>query len=164
MSTTKAIHERGISGIDRTDRKMLAVLQVEGRLTVTDLASKVSLSVSRTQRRLRDLEKAGVIQGYHAEVDYASLGYGFEAILFVTIRDLNRIPDVDAALNAIPQVIEAQRLFGEPDYLLRVREVSLDSYQRLYDETLTKIPGVARMTSTIVMKTVVSNRPTPLGG
>lgn len=132
-------------------------------MTVTDLASKVSLSVSRTQRRLRELERASVLRGYHADVDYAALGYGFEAILFVTIKDLDQIADVDAALNAIPQVIEAQRLFGEPDYLLRVREVDLDSYQRLYDETLTRIPGVARMTSTIVLKTVVGNRPTPLG-
>ena len=131
-------------------------------MTVTDLASRVSLSVSRTQRRLRDLENANVIRGYHADVDYSTLGFGFEAIVFVTIGDLTRIDDVDAALTAIPQVIEAQRLFGEPDYLLRVREVSLDRYQLLYDQTLTKIPGVARMTSTIVLKTVVSSRATPL--
>ncbi len=131
-------------------------------MTVTDLASRVSLSVSRTQRRLRDLENANVIRGYHADVDYSALGFGFEALVFVTIGDLTRIDDVDAALTAIPQVIEAQRLFGEPDYLLRVREVSLDRYQLLYDQTLTKIPGVARMTSTIVLKTVVSSRATPL--
>lgn len=141
---------------------MLAELSVNGRMTVTDLAARVSLSVSRTQRRLRELESAGVIRGYRADVDYSALGAGFEVILFVTIRDLTRIHDVDNALADIPQIIEARRLFGDPDYLLRIREASLEAYQRLYDERLARIPGVARITSTIVMKTIVESRPTPI--
>lgn len=163
MSSTRGATEHETRRIDATDRNILAVLQRKGRMTVTDVATEVSLSVSRTQRRLRDLENAGTIRGYHADVDYAALGHGFEAILFVTIRDLDRLAEVDAALQQIPQIFEAQRLFGDPDYLLRVREVSLDSYQRLYDDTLVKIPGVGRITSTIVLKTVVGHRPTPLG-
>lgn len=148
--------------LDRSDRKILAELTHHGRMTVTDLADRVSLSVSRTQRRLRELEHAEIILGYRAEIDYTAVGAGFEVLLFVTIRDLARIAEVDAALVAIPQVIEAQRLFGDPDYLLRVRVENLEAYQRLYDDRLATIPGVARMTSTIVLKTVVASRPVPI--
>lgn len=162
MQTLRDEMEQASIRLDRTDRKMLAQLSVDGRMTVTDLAARIPLSVSRTQRRLRELESAGVIRGYGAEIDYAAIGVGFEVILFVTIRDLARLPDVDSALAGIPQVIEAQRLFGDPDYLVRIRETSLEAYQRLYDDQLAKIPGVARMTSTIVMKSIVKPRPTAL--
>lgn len=135
---------------------------VNGRITITDLADRVSLSVSRTQRRLRELERARVVTGYRAQVDYAAIGAGFEVILFVTIRDLDRLAAVDAALTAIPEIVEAQRLFGDPDYLLRIRTANLEAYQHLYDERLARIPGIARIASTIVMKTVVEPRPTPL--
>jgi DNA-binding Lrp family transcriptional regulator len=161
MKATFLSAEQSMTRLDRTDRKILASLQQDGRMTVTNVADRVSLSVSRTQRRLRELENSGIIRGYRADVDPAALGYGFEVILFATLRDLARLPDVDAALEAIPQVVEAQRLFGDPDYLLRVREADLESYQHLYDSTLATIPGIARMTSTIVMKTVVPPRPVP---
>lgn len=162
MHTSRGPTEQTSLSLDRTDRTILAQLAADGRITVTDLASRISLSVSRTQRRLRELESAGVVRGYAADIDYAAIGFGFEVILFVTIRDLTLLPDVDSAFAEIPQVIEAQRLFGDPDYLVRIRETSLEAYQRLYDDQLARIPGVARMTSTIVMKTVVESRPTSL--
>lgn len=162
MQPSNAAIEQTSPHPDRTDRTLLAQLSKDGRMTVTDLASRISLSVSRTQRRLRDLESAGIIRGYAADIDYAAIGFGFEAILFVTIRDLTRLPDIDTAFAEIPQVIEAQRLFGDPDYLVRIRETNLEAYQRLYDLQLARIPGVARITSTIVMKTVVEPRPTSI--
>lgn len=64
-------------------------------------------------------------------------------------------------MSAIPHVIQAQRLFGEPDYLLRVATTDLAAYQRLYDERLARLPGVQRLTSTLVMKHVVHDRPLP---
>ena len=67
----------------------------------------------------------------------------------------------DEAVAAIPNVVQAQRLFGDPDYLLRVVTADLDAYQRLYESRLTKLPGLQRITSTIVMKKVVEMRPLP---
>jgi DNA-binding Lrp family transcriptional regulator len=146
--------------MDAVDRKILAEVQADGRLTVTDLADRVQLSISRCLRRLRELERAGVIRGYRAVVDAAAIGFGFEALVFVKLR-LESMDDFDHALADVPNVVEAQRLFGSPDYLLRVVTADLTSYQRLYEETLAKLPGVRGLTSTIVMKQVIEPRPLP---
>ncbi|MFF2650170.1 Lrp/AsnC ligand binding domain-containing protein [Streptomyces sp. NPDC058045] len=70
-------------------------------------------------------------------------------------------PEFDAALAGIPEVVEAQRLFGEPDYLIRVVSADLPSYQRLYESVLIHLPGVRGLNSTIVMKQAVHPRPLP---
>lgn len=146
--------------IDAIDRKIVAELQTDGRLTLTELSERVRLSVSRCQRRVRELETAGVIRGYHARVDPASIGFGFEVLVFVTLSH-PAVPEFDAAVRAVRRIIEAQRLFGEPDYLLRVVAADLPAYQRFYEDTLIKLPGVERISSTIVMKQVVPTRPLP---
>jgi DNA-binding Lrp family transcriptional regulator len=147
--------------LDGIDRKILALLQVDGRATLTDLAQQVNLSVSRCQRRLREMERAGVIRGYRAEVDGAAIGVGFEVILFVTLHGLDQLDDFDAAVDALPNVVQAQRLFGQPDVLIRVVTEDLPAYQRLYDHQLSRLPGVQTITSTIVMKNVVPARALP---
>jgi DNA-binding Lrp family transcriptional regulator len=145
------------------DRKILAELQQDGRLTVTELAARVQLSVSPCHRRVRDLERTGAIRGYHAVVDPAAVGLDFEALVFATLRweDRDTVAAFEQAVVAIPQVLQAQRLFGEPDYLLRVVAADLAAFQRLYDRQLTILPGVQRLTSTLVMKHVVNDRPLP---
>ena len=147
--------------MDKIDRKILAELQADGRLSVTELADKVGLSVSPCHRRVRALEESGAITGYHAQLNPCELGLTFSAIVFVTLREGDRraVQAFEDAVMDIPQVILAQRLFGDPDYLLQVVVRDLPAYQRLYDEQLTRLPGVLRMTSTLVMKHVVSNRP-----
>lgn len=147
--------------MDGVDRKIIAELQRDGRLTITDLADRVQLSVSRCQRRLRELERTGVVRGYRAVVDAAAMGFGFEALVFVTLK-LESMADFDAAVAGIPHVVEAQRLFGDPDYLLRVVTADLASYQRLYETRLARLPGVRGLTSTLVMKQVVEARPLPV--
>lgn len=149
--------------MDALDRKILTELQQDGRLTVTELAARVKLSVSPCHRRLRDLERAGAIRGYRAVVDPAAVGLNFEAIVFVTLRweDRDTIADFERGVAAVPHVIQAQRLFGEPDYLLRVATSDLAAYQQLYDQRLATLPGVQRLTSTLVMKHVVNDRPLP---
>ncbi|MFJ4333015.1 MULTISPECIES: Lrp/AsnC family transcriptional regulator [unclassified Streptomyces] len=147
--------------MDVTDRKIVALLQSEGRITLTDLAEKVRLSVSRCQRRVRELEAGGVIRGYRAVVDAAALGYGFEVLVFATLSRPDAVTEFDAALAEVPEIIEAQRLFGEPDYLIRVVSADLESYQRLYESVLIHLPGVRGLNSTIVMKQAVHPRPLP---
>jgi DNA-binding Lrp family transcriptional regulator len=149
--------------MDAMDRKILTELQLEGRLTVTELAARVRLSVSPCHRRLRDLEREGAIRGYRAVVDPAALGLTFEALVFATLswEDRDTVAAFEEAVAAVPHVIQAQRLFGDPDYLLRVATTDLAAYQHLYDERLATLPGVQRLTSTLVMKHVVENRPLP---
>jgi DNA-binding Lrp family transcriptional regulator len=163
----KFAHDREIWGkiclMDAVDQKILAELQQDGRLTVTELAARVRLSVSPCHRRLRELERSGAIRGYRAIVDPAAVGLNFEALVFVSMRqeDRDTVADFERALAGIPHVLDAQRLFGEPDYLLRVATADLAAFQRLYDDRLATLPGVQRLTSTLVMKHVVTDRPLP---
>jgi DNA-binding Lrp family transcriptional regulator len=149
--------------VDAIDRKIIAELEREGRLTVTELADRVRLTVSPCHRRLRELERNGAIRGYRAIVDPAAVGLSFEALVFATLHqgDHDTVAAFEDALATIPQVLQAQRLFGDPDYLLRIITTDLASFQRLYDERLSALPGLRRLTSTIVMKNVVDPRPLP---
>jgi len=149
--------------VDAIDRKILAVLQEDGRITVTDLAARVGLSVSPCHRRLRELEHSGVVRGYRAIVDADALGLTFQALVFVTMRqeDRDTLLGFEEAVAAIPNVVQAQRLFGDPDYLLRIVTADLGAYQRLEDDTLSALPGVQRLNSTLVMKHVVNERALP---
>ena len=102
--------------MDDLDRRILTELQVDGRLTVTELAARVKLSVSPCHRRLRDLERAGAIRGYRAVVDPAAVGLDFQALVFATLRweDRETVTAFEEAVTAVPHVVQAQRLFGEP--------------------------------------------------
>jgi len=150
--------------MDRIDRKILAELQQDGRLTITELAQRVRLSLSPCHRRLRALEQSGAISGYRAHLDAHALGLTFDALVFVTMRSSRRdtLAAFERATADLPNVLQAQRLFGEPDYLLRVVTKDLAAFQQLYDNQLAALPGVQRLTSTLVMKSVVENRPLPL--
>jgi DNA-binding Lrp family transcriptional regulator len=143
--------------MDAVDRTILAQLQSEGRLTVTELADRIHLSVSRCQRRLRELERSGVLSGYHASVDAEKVGLAFTAIVFVTMRqeDRDTVADFEDRVADVPEIVTAQRLFGDPDYLLRIVTADLAAYQRLYDDKLATLPGVQRLNSTLVMKDIV---------
>jgi DNA-binding Lrp family transcriptional regulator len=149
--------------MDKIDRKILALLQEDGRLTITELAAKVGLSVSPCHRRLRELERSGTIRGYRAVVDPSALGLTFQALLFVTMRqeDRDTLLGFEEAVARVPNVIQAQRLFGDPDYLLRIVTADLAAYQQLEDDILATLPGVQRLNSTLVMKQIVNDRPLP---
>ena len=150
--------------MNKIDKKILAHLQAEGRLSVTELAERVGLSVSPCHRRVKVLEDTGVIQGYRAQLNPELVGLNFSAIIFVTLKDGNRdsLHAFEAAIIDITQIVQAQRLFGDPDYLLQIMTTNLASFQKLYDEKLSAIPSIQRLTSTIVMKDVVSGRALPI--
>jgi DNA-binding Lrp family transcriptional regulator len=150
--------------MDAIDKQILAELQIDGRLTVTDLADRVGLSVSPCHRRVRALEASGVIGAYRAHLDPLAVGLGFEALVFVIMRGADRdtLDHFEEAVQLIEHVVSAQRLFGEPDYLLRVVARDLAHFQTLYDQRLATLPGVQRLTSTLVMKSITADRPLPL--
>lgn len=149
--------------MDAIDRKILAELQAEGRLTITELAQRVALTAAPCHRRLRELERSGVIRGYRAVIDPAAVGLGFEVLVQVTMdrEDASTIIEFERGLAAIPEIRHAERLFGDPDYLIRVATADLGSYQTLRDDKLATLPGVQKLTSTIVMKRIVDDRPYP---
>lgn len=150
--------------MDRVDRKILAQLQQDGRLSLTELAGRVGLSVSPCHRRLRAMEASGVISGYRAQLDAQALGLSFASLVFVTMRAADRgtLEAFEQAVATVPHIIQAQRLFGDPDYLLHVVAADLAAFQGLYDDQLATLPGVQRLSSTLVMKNVVEDKPLPL--
>ncbi len=163
ISWTSFILDR-IPRMNAIDRKILAELQQDARISLTDLAARVGLSLSPCHRRVRALEDSGVISGYRAEVDYAAVGLHFSALVFVVLREgsAGHVRAFEAALVDVQEIVQAQRLFGDPDYLLHVVCRDLEAFRALYDSTLSALPSVQRLSSTLVMKRVLRDRPLPL--
>ena len=153
----------GLRPLTPTPRDTIAAVDA-GRAKVLFAVHRVSvMSLSPTHRRLRALEQSGAIRGYRAIVDPEAVGLTFEALVFVTMKQEDRetLLGFEEAVAAIPNVLQAQRLFGDPDYLIRVRTADLAAYAELEDNTLSAIPGVQRLNSTLVMKQVVADRAIP---
>ncbi|WZB64491.1 Lrp/AsnC ligand binding domain-containing protein [Achromobacter xylosoxidans] len=105
-----------------------------------------------------------MIADYRANLNPSAVGLNFSAIVFVTLRVTDRaaVQAFEDAVPQIPEIIQAQRLFGDPDFLLHVVTTDLAAYQKLYDYSLSTLPSVQRLTSTLVMRNVVQNRALPI--
>ncbi|TDQ57625.1 DNA-binding Lrp family transcriptional regulator [Mesocricetibacter intestinalis] len=150
--------------MDKIDKKIIALLQKNGRISLTELSEAVNISLSPCQRRVKSLEQSGVINGYQANINPSKVGLGFAAIIFVTLKEMasDGVNKFENALSDIPEIVQAQRLFGDPDYMLHIVTKDLDSFQKLYDHKLSALPNVSRLRSTLVMKNVLSDRTLPL--
>ncbi|WP_137992749.1 Lrp/AsnC family transcriptional regulator [Streptomyces vilmorinianum] len=149
--------------MDKIDRSILRELQEDGRLTNLELAQRIGLSASACLRRVRQLEEDGVIQGYRAVIDPGAVGRGFEVLVSIEVRrDRETVEAFEAALQDIPDVIEAYRLFGSPGCLLRIAVADLAAYERLWIERLTSLTGVTEVNSQIIMKRVKEPRGLPV--
>jgi len=106
----------------------------------------------------------GAIRGYRAVVDPVAIGLGFEVLVHVTMdrEDATTIATFESGLAKVAEVRHAERLFGDPDYVVRVATVDIAAYQNLRDGKPATLPGVQRLTSTIVMKCIVHERPFPI--
>jgi Lrp/AsnC family leucine-responsive transcriptional regulator len=142
--------------MDKIDCEILRHLQEDGRMSNLDLARAVGLSPTPTLRRVRQLERSGAIRGYRAIIDPEAVQRSFQVLVWVDLVQGTReiIEAFESALLEIPDVIEAQRLFGEPDYLLRVAVRDSAEYEHLYTNRLAALPGVRKARSQIGMKTI----------
>lgn len=151
--------------MDRIDLQILRELQEDGRLTNQELAQRVGLSPSPCMRRVRQLEQDGVIQGYRAIVSPEAVGRSFEVLVSIEVRrDREAVEAFEAALQDIPDVIEAYRLFGSPGCLLRIAVADLAAYERLWIERLTTLGGVTEVNSQIIMKRIKEPKGLPVQG
>ncbi len=150
--------------MDAIDVAILRELQADGRLSNQDLAARVGLSPSPCLRRVRALERAGVITGYRAVLDPAAVGRGFEVFVAAILlrAEADAITRFEQALLAIDEVVEARRMIGSPDYLLRVVVADLADYERLYSARLATLPGVERVATQLAMKVVKADRGLPV--
>ena len=150
--------------MDGIDRQILRELQRDGRLSNAELAERVGLTPSPCLRRVNRLEQDGVIRGYRALLDPVAVGRGFQAFVSVVMAQEDRptVAEFEDRIAGFPEVVEAVRLFGDPDYLVRVAVADIAAYERFYTETLSLLPGVARLTSHLAMKQVKADEGLPV--
>ena len=150
--------------LNRSDRRILEILQGDGRLSNLELAERVSLSPSACLRRVRALEDAGVIRRYAAIVDPGKVGLGLRAFVTVKLEKRGRMP-TDAFTKAVqdwPEVVGCHSTTGDMDYLLRVHVEDLEHFSRFVMDSLLKHPGVIDVKSSFVLEEVKETTALPL--
>lgn len=144
--------------LDAIDREIIFHLREDGRLTNVELARRIGLTPPPCLRRVRRLEEAGVITGYRAVVDPVSLGRGLEVLIDVEIyaNDRKSFQEFEATVASYDEVIEFRRMYGRPDYFIRVAVADYAACEAFLSGKLSGLPGVLRFTSHLTMKTIKS--------
>lgn len=139
--------------LDRIDRRILALLQAEGRLTNQALAERVALSPSACLARVRRLERAGVIRGYHARLDPFRLDVGLVLFVEVTLKGhgADELARFEAAIGALPEVVEASHVSGAYDYLLKVVVEDLAEWTRIGEHLTGEAAGAERIVTHVLL-------------
>ncbi len=150
--------------MDKYDRAILAALQQDGRISNVQLATRVNLSESACLRRVRALEEAGYIDRYVALVNQSRVGLGGNVLVHIGLHreEQSELAAFEAAVRNIPEVMECYLMTGEFDYLLRVVVADMADFERLHKEALTRLPGVARVNSSVAIRTVQKKTELPL--
>ena len=150
--------------LDSTDRRMLEIVQREGRISNAALAERLHLSPSPCLRRLRALESEGVISGYRATLDRSKLGLGLTVFVELKVdgHSDRTAAAISEAVTAAPEVVAAHIVSGSADFLLEVVVADLAAYERLMFETLLRLPNVADVRSNFALRTVKPAGPLPL--
>lgn len=137
--------------LDRIDRKILNDLQENGRMTNVELAQRAGISAPPCLRRVRALEEAGVIKGYHADIDANSLGYGITVFAQVGLSNQseNDLKKFEDTVREWPLVRECHLVSGEADYILKIVAEDWDAYQKFLTTHLTTAPNVSHIKSAL---------------
>ena len=154
-----------MSDIDKIDRKILAVLQADGRIANVELAEKVGLSPTSIGERLKRLQRDGYIEGYGARLNPQMLGLGL--LVFVEVLLDKTTPDVfqrfARAVRLAPEVLECHMVAGGFDYLVKARVADMSAYRRFLGASLLALPGVRESRTYAVMEEVKRDAPLPVG-
>lgn len=152
------------SVLDAQDLALLRILQKEGRATNASLAESVNMSESACLRRIKQLEANCVIQHYAAVINPSAIGLPLSVVVTVTLTSQSEavLSTFENAVRAIPQIFECHLMTGAADYVLRAAVSDAEELERLHRVKLTRLPGVARINSSIIMRSVVQRQPLPL--
>ncbi|MBP7783153.1 MULTISPECIES: winged helix-turn-helix transcriptional regulator [Acinetobacter] len=142
--------------LDRTDRQILNILQKDGRIAISELASRVNLSTTPCSERVKRLEREGIIMGYHARVNPQLIDRNLLVFLEIKLsaKSGDVFDQVARDLIEIPEVLECHLISGEFDYLVKARLKEMSAYRRLLGDLLKKLPSSASSHSYIVMEEV----------
>ncbi len=144
-----------MTALDIIDRKLLAALQAEGRVTNVDLARRVGLTAPPCLRRVRALEEEGIIQGYHAQLDASKLGFAITVFAMVSLRSQAEqdLKAFEEHVRTLPEVRECHMLNGEIDFILKIVSRDLQSFQEFLTSKLTPAPNVASVKTSLTIRT-----------
>lgn len=150
--------------LDALDRKILESLQADGRISVADLAAKVGLSPSPCLRRVRNLEKAGVISRYVALLDQRAVGLPVSVFVSIKLEKQKQesLDRFEKAIQRWPEILECYLMTGSRDYWLRVVVPDLDAYERFVKQKLTRIEGIASIESSFALQQVKYSNVLPI--
>lgn len=150
------VEDQSVVDLDSADRKILAALAEDGRMSITDLARKVGLSKTPCQVRLRRLLQSGVIRGFRAVIDPGKLGIDHVAFAEVKLSDTREqaLREFNAAVQAIPEVEACHMIASSFDYLLKVRTSDIRRYRMVLGEKISSLPHVASTSTFVAMETV----------
>ena len=142
--------------IDKTDRKILRILQKNARIAMTELAEKVGLSTTPVTERVRRLERDTIITGYHAHVNPHAVGLSLLVFVEIKLRSIsgNIFEDFRREVAKIPQIMECHLVSGEYDYLIKVRLPDMSAYRNMLGNILLQLPAAAESRSYVVMEEV----------
>ncbi|SNU80409.1 putative AsnC-family transcriptional regulator [Neisseria zoodegmatis] len=142
--------------LDKTDRKILKILQQNARIPMTELAEKVGLSTTPVTERVRRLERENIITGYHAHLNPHALGQSLLVFVELKLRSKsgNIFEDFRREVSMIPQILECHLVSGEYDYLIKVRLPDMSAYRDMLGNILLQLPAAAESRSYVVMEEV----------
>jgi len=144
-----------MANLDQIDRRLLAELQHEGRITNVELAQRVGLTAPPCLRRVRTLEESGVIKGYHAELDALKLGFAITVFALVSLKSQaeESLRQFEDHMRTLPEVRECHMLNGEIDFILKIVAKDLQSFQEFLTSKLTPAPNVASVKTSLTIRT-----------
>jgi DNA-binding Lrp family transcriptional regulator len=150
--------------MDRFNRLILEALQRDGRISNKQLAQQVHLSESACLRRVRALEEDGMIERYVAMVSQSKAGIPGDVLVHIGLHreEQSELAAFEEAVRNIPEVMECYLMTGEFDYLLRVVVADMADFERIHKDELTRLPGVARVNSSVAIRTVLKRTALPL--
>lgn len=152
--------------LDRVDRKILDILQRNGRISITELAEQVNLSASPCAERVRRLERNGVITGFHARVAPRALGKNLLVFLEIklAVKSDHVFEKVKRDLAHVPEVLECHLVSGDFDYIVKARIPEMNAYRKLLGEILQRLPASAESRSYVVMEEIKETFYLPVDG
>ena len=150
--------------LDETDRRILAALQADGRMSNVDLADRIALSASPCLRRVKRLEEQGVVRGYRAVLDREAVGLAATVFVEIKVRRHSRAnaERLEAALAAIPEVVACHMVSGAADFLAEIVVADLRAYEALLTERLLTLPMVEDIRSNFSLRRIKSDGPLPV--
>jgi Lrp/AsnC family leucine-responsive transcriptional regulator len=152
--------------LDALDRKIVTLLQQDGRMSNAELAERVNLSQSACLRRVRRLEEEGVVQGYVMLVNQAAIGLPLNVFVEISLKALTEeaLDAFEAAVRDCPAVMASYLMSGDADYLLHMAVADAEDYERLHRNYLSRFPYVSRIRSSFALRTVSKKTAFDLGG